>query len=146
MANWQDIGGAEVCALAAGCLPAQPSSSRKRRRLRHFIVSGSAKKLARHPDEYNMTTTMPFGKYRGKPISEVFRRDPKYLAWFCDCVDGNDVVKRAIRALPGLCLPNSPPQVSKPVQEVDLPNLGVDPGLSREQLDRLCWEILHPAK
>jgi hypothetical protein len=37
----------------------------------------------------------------GKPISEVFRQDPSYLTWFCNNVDGNEVLKRAIRALPG---------------------------------------------
>jgi hypothetical protein len=92
---------------------------------------------------------MPFGKYRGKPISEVFRQDRSYLAWFCDAVDGNEVFKRAIRGLPGFSTVVSgkyfsqrKPNESQP--EFDLPNLGVDPQLSREQLDRLCWEILHP--
>ena len=87
-----------------------------------------------------MTTKMPFGKHRGKTISEVFRREPQYLAWFCDAVEGNDVVKWAIRALPGFCPTRKAPQI-----ELDLPNLGVDPGLSRKQLDQLCWEILNPA-
>ena len=95
-----------------------------------------------------MTVTepkMPFGKHRGKPISEVFRQEPTYLGWFCNCVDGNEVVKKAIRALPGFsdgkCFSQ---KQSKAQQEFDLPNMGVDPSLSRADLDRLCWEILHP--
>jgi hypothetical protein len=88
---------------------------------------------------------MPFGKHRGKPVSEVFGQAPPYLAWFCDTVDGNEVLKRAIRALPGFrSIPKM--RVRRPVAETDLPNMGVDPRLSREQLDRLCWEILHPPK
>jgi hypothetical protein len=99
-----------------------------------------------------MTTTpeeprMPFGKYRGKPVSQVFGQDPSYLAWFCDTVDGNEGIKRAIRALPGFCPPTGnrkSQRVRRPVVETGLPNMGVDPRLSREQLDRLCYEILHP--
>ncbi len=114
-------------------------------------VCGSAKDFAIQPDEDNMATEprMPFGKYRGKPISEVFRQDPSYLAWFCDAVDGNEVFKRAIRTLPGFSGASgkyfSQRKPSGPQQEFDLPNMGVDPSLTREDLDRLCWEILHPA-
>ncbi len=92
---------------------------------------------------------MPFGKYRGKPISEVFRQDRSYLAWFCDNVNGNEVFKQAIRATPGFPEESgkyfSRQKPSKSQQEFDLANMGVDPSLSREHLDRLCWEILHPA-
>jgi hypothetical protein len=94
---------------------------------------------------------MPFGKYRGKPISSVLNCDASYLAWFCDAVDGNEVIKRVIRALPGFSVAVSgkyfspQPSAGKPDQEFDIPNMGVDPSLSREDLDRLCWEILHPA-
>jgi len=90
---------------------------------------------------------MPFGKYRGMPISEVFRPDRLYLSWFCDCVNGNEVLKRAIRAMPGFGPPNShskTQQVPKPAQEFDILNLGVNPQLTREQLERLCYEIFHP--
>jgi len=92
---------------------------------------------------------MPFGKYRGKPISEVFRQDPSYLSWFCDCVDGNEVFKQAIRGLPGFSEASwkyfqQKPSASKPDHEFDLPNMGVDPSLSRDDLDRLWHEILHP--
>jgi hypothetical protein len=92
---------------------------------------------------------MPFGKFRGMPISEVFQRDPSYLAWFCDCVDGNEVFKRTIRALPGF--PGASGKyfsqkqsIRMPDQDLDLPNMGVDPQLSREQLDRLWHGILQP--
>ena len=92
---------------------------------------------------------MPFGKHRGKPISEVFRQDRSYLTWFCDCVDGNEVFKQAIRALPGFSGASGKyfsqkHPIRKPDQEPDLPNMGVDPSLSREQLDRLWHEILQP--
>ena len=85
---------------------------------------------------------MPFGKHRGAPVSEVLGQDPSHLAWFRDAVDGNEAIEGAIRALPGFCPIRRAPQVHKP----DLPNMGVDPRLSREQLDRLCREILDPPK
>ena len=93
---------------------------------------------------------MPFGKFRNKPVSDVLRRDPSYLAWFCDTVDGNEGVKQAIRALPGFSEASrryslrknvGMPQVRPPVEEAELPNMGVDPRLSREDLDRLCKEV-----
>jgi hypothetical protein len=92
---------------------------------------------------------MPFGKYRGKPVSEVLGHDPSYLAWFCDTVDCNEELKVAIRALPGFAGTSGKhrhqvQQVRQSDQEPDLPNMGVDPRLSREQLDRLCREILDP--
>ena len=43
---------------------------------------------------------MPFGKYRGKPLSEILKCDPSYLAWFYCNVDGNEDIKRAIRPCP----------------------------------------------
>jgi hypothetical protein len=88
---------------------------------------------------------MPFGKHGGEPVSRILGQDPSYLGWFCDTVDGNEVLKQAIRALPGFheaCGTKRP--VRKPDQETDLPNMGVDPRLSKEDLDRLCREILHP--
>jgi hypothetical protein len=92
---------------------------------------------------------MPFGKHRGKPVSEVRGHDPSYLAWPCNAVAGNEGLKRAIRALPGFSGASGRrfPQkrcVRKPDQELDLPNLGAALRPSREQLDRLCYEILNP--
>jgi hypothetical protein len=97
-----------------------------------------------------MEPLMPFGKHRGKSISEVLRQDPSYLAWFCDNVNGNEVFKRAIRALPGFPVASGKyfsqkPSPNKVDQDLDVPNMGVDPSLSREDLDRLWHEILHPA-
>jgi hypothetical protein len=86
---------------------------------------------------------MPFGKHRGKTVSEVLGQDPSYLAWFCDTVDGNEGLKRAIRALPGFCPPNGRRRVRQVSGSVDEP-FRVNPRLSREDLDRLCREILHP--
>lgn len=88
---------------------------------------------------------MRFGKYRGKPVSEVLKCDPSYLAWFYCNVDGNEDIKRAIRALPGFRSPSSqhkPQQVSSSLDDL----FCIDPRLSRDDLDRLCWEILHPPK
>jgi hypothetical protein len=107
----------------------------------------SPKKTRARPDEDNMLTEpqMPFGKYRGKPISEVFRQDHSYLAWFFCNVDGNEDIKRAIRALPGFRSPNSR-RTTQPVGSSFDDSFCIDPRLSREDLDRLCWEILHPPK
>jgi hypothetical protein len=139
---------AEVCAFKC-----RLASSVRR------IAEDLAQEFAGGPmkrERRQMTTTydpqeplMPFGKHRGKTVTEVLGQDPSYLAWFCDTVDGNETLKRAIRALPGF--PEAcgrrfgqKPPVRKPEQEPDLPNMGVDPRLSREDLDRLCREILHP--
>ena len=45
-------------------------------------------------------TIMPIGKYRDKPLTNVFAIDPSYLAWFVSTVEGYDDVKEAIQALP----------------------------------------------
>lgn len=94
---------------------------------------------------------MPFGKHRGKAVSEVFRQGRSHLAWFCANVDGNEGIKRAIRALPGFPGASGKyfsqePSAGKPDHEFEIPNMGVVPSLSREDLDRLCREILHPAE
>jgi hypothetical protein len=108
--------------------------------------------FALHSDEVNMTDPMmPFGKHRGKPLSDVLRRDVSYLAWFCDTVNGHEVLKQSIRALPGFaeaCAKRLQrrPIKAQPNQQADLPNMGVDPGLSREQLDRMCQEMLDEAR
>ena len=47
-----------------------------------------------------MTTIMPIGKYRDKPLACIFAADPSYLAWFVSTVEGYDDVKEAIRELP----------------------------------------------
>ncbi|MGO8748047.1 MAG: hypothetical protein ACLQNE_18895 [Thermoguttaceae bacterium] len=86
---------------------------------------------------------MPFGKQRGRTVSEVFRLDPSYLAWFCDTVDGNEGIKRAIRALPGFCPLNRHRKRQQVSSSFDEP-FCVDPRRSQEDLDRLRWEILHP--
>lgn len=86
---------------------------------------------------------MPFGKYRGKTIAEIFRRDRAYLAWFFYNMDGNKDIKRAIRALPGFCPANSHSKMQQVASSSD-DSLCIDSRLSREDLDRLCREILHP--
>jgi hypothetical protein len=91
-----------------------------------------------NPDEQRM----PFGKHRGEPISEIFRQDRSYLAWFCNAVDGNENIKRAIHALPGFS--GASARNRQPVGSSFDDSFFIDPRLSREDLDRLCWEILHP--
>jgi hypothetical protein len=85
---------------------------------------------------------MPFGKHRGKTISQVFRQDRSYLTWFCDTVDGNEDIKRSIRALPGFSGASGKNR-QLVGSSFDQP-FCLDPRLSREDLDRLCYEILHP--
>jgi hypothetical protein len=85
---------------------------------------------------------MPFGKYRGKPLSEILTCDPSYLAWFYCTVDGNENIKRAIRALPGFY--GASGKNCQPVDSSFDDSFCIDARLSREDLDRLCWEILHP--
>jgi hypothetical protein len=60
-------------------------------------------------------------------------------------IRGDHLAACGLWALPGFFPLRKSPQVRKHPVELELPNLGVDPGLSREQLDRLCWEILKPA-
>src|SRR5208282_3939537 len=100
-------------------------------------LPGHAEKSAAQPDEENMTEElkMPFGKYRGKPLSEILTCDPSYLAWFYCNVDGNEVIKRAIRALPGFRSPNSR-RTTQPVGSSFDDSFCIDPRLSREDLDR----------
>ena len=88
---------------------------------------------------------MPFGKYRGNSVSEVFHHEPSYLAWFCGNVDGNEELKRAIRALAGRPEPFRKCLASRaqPARGWAEETFCIDPRLSREDLDRLCREILN---
>ena len=45
---------------------------------------------------------MPFGKFKGLTVALVYERQPSYLAWFHETVDGREEVKEAIRALDGI--------------------------------------------
>jgi hypothetical protein len=49
---------------------------------------------------------MPFGKYRGMTIVEVWRKQPSYLAWFLESVEADceevQVVKAEIEKMPGI--------------------------------------------
>ena len=62
----------------------------------HTFPEPEMRKTVRTPP-----TVMPFGKFRNRPLDEVFRVEPSYVAWFYETVDGNEEVKRAIAALPG---------------------------------------------
>lgn len=41
-------------------------------------------------------TKIPFGKYRGDTIREVYEMDEAYLRWFFHEVNGNEDVKKQI--------------------------------------------------
>jgi hypothetical protein len=43
---------------------------------------------------------MPFGKHRGRALSEILNEEPSYLAWFYDTVEDQRELKQAIAALP----------------------------------------------
>ena len=45
---------------------------------------------------------MPFGKFAGLTVALVYERQPSYLAWFHETVDGYEELKEAIRALDGI--------------------------------------------
>ena len=45
---------------------------------------------------------MPFGKFQGLAISEIYEQQPSYLPWFHETVDGWEEIKAAIRALDGI--------------------------------------------
>ena len=47
-------------------------------------------------------TVMPFGKFKGLAVALVYERQPSYLAWFHETVDGHEEVKEAIRTLDGI--------------------------------------------
>jgi hypothetical protein len=48
------------------------------------------------------SAVMPFGKFAGTAVALVYEREPGYLAWFYETVDGREEVKEAIRALDGI--------------------------------------------
>jgi hypothetical protein len=45
---------------------------------------------------------MPFGKFKGQTLRWVYEKDPSYLAWFHETVEGCEDVKAVIRALDGI--------------------------------------------
>jgi hypothetical protein len=45
---------------------------------------------------------MPFGKFKGLAVTEIYEQQPSYLAWFHETVDGWEEIKTAIRALDGI--------------------------------------------
>ena len=52
-----------------------------------------------HIQEKTRITVMPFGKFKGLAVSEIYERQPSYLAWFYRTVQGCEEVKEAIRGL-----------------------------------------------
>ena len=117
---------------------------------RYSVFAPAPKNSPPDPIKIIMTSsdepTMPFDKYKGKPISQVFQRDPSYLAWFCNTVDGNEGLKWAIYGLAGRpeafrkCLASR----AQPIWSCAEETFCIDPRLSREDLDRLCRESLNP--
>ena len=79
---------------------------------------------------------LPFGKRRGKTVSRSPRAGSRRTSpGFAGAVDGNETLKRAIRALPGFrraCGGDSAGRNREPDQEPDCySDVGVDPRLSR---------------
>ena len=78
----REDGGAVETVSATGRPPCQPDN----------LPDEGSRTSPADPMKIMMTTTqeprMPFGRYRGKPVSEVLRQDPSYLTWFCDPVEG----------------------------------------------------------
>jgi len=92
------------------------------------------------------TTVMPFGKYAWLTVALVYEKDPSYVAWFHDTVDGCDEVKEAIRGLPGIETHLtafrqkqrlSPKQLTPTQQEVEW----LMGKFSSETVDKVCEEL-----
>jgi hypothetical protein len=47
-------------------------------------------------------TVLPFGKYAGLTLPLVYEKEPSYLAWFHETVEGCEEVKQVIRSLDGI--------------------------------------------
>ena len=47
------------------------------------------------------TVVLPFGKFKGRTVPYVYEREPDYLAWFHDTVEGCEEVKDVVRGLDG---------------------------------------------
>lgn len=53
-----------------------------------------------YEDRFNpFAVVIPFGKYKGKTVHEVYRESSTYLEWFYNNVDGRDREKKAILIL-----------------------------------------------
>jgi hypothetical protein len=93
---------------------------------------------------------MPFGKHKGRALSEILNEEPSYLAWFYDHVDGNEELKQAIAALPEF-----PARLAKyrerkeiknktleqRIEEVVARMFAVEP--SPAEVDDLCERLFH---
>ncbi len=75
-----------------------------------FIHVLKSRESAKHLTDYKCrdlecrkrTVTMPFGKYAFLTVALIYEKDPSYLAWFHDTVDGCEDIKELIRSLPGI--------------------------------------------
>jgi hypothetical protein len=56
----------------------------------------------RRTQEKTRTSVMPFGKFKGLAVSEIYETQPSYLAWFHETVQGCEAVKEAIRGVEGI--------------------------------------------
>ena len=45
---------------------------------------------------------MPFGKFAGLTVALIYERQPSYLAWFHETVEGCPEIKEVIRGLDGI--------------------------------------------
>lgn len=44
---------------------------------------------------YDLDTCLLFGKYKGYTIQEIIKKDPEYLAWAIDEIDGFELTNEA---------------------------------------------------
>jgi uncharacterized protein (DUF3820 family) len=54
---------------------------------------------AENLNSYNQSVRMPFGKYIGRTLEEVFQENPGYLDWILSDVKGYTELKKQISAL-----------------------------------------------
>jgi hypothetical protein len=93
--------------------------------------------------------TFPFGKYRGFTPAEVMRRQPSYLCWFFETVEGCEDVKKAIVTLPGFEEHLANYRERQRRREKELRQAPVSPFLppgqleSEEMLARLCDQLFN---
>jgi hypothetical protein len=94
---------------------------------------------------------MPYGKYHGMTIEEVFETEPGYLAWFHETVEGQYELKQAIRELSGMAdvlarywQRHPQAQVKRPVEDTAAELLGeVEEPLDEDGLDQLCDQLFN---
>ena len=92
------------------------------------------------------TAVMPFGKFKGLTIPLVYERQPSYLTWFHETVDGCEEVKEAIRAMDGIeeCLATFRQRrqpSAKPLSPVQQQVERLMERFSAQTIDKTCMDL-----